>query len=418
MKAPELNELISESYPKKDENLIEQLKNKIYQLEQENKLYNQKNYNLEEEIKNYKANEIEFKSKLSLFMTQINNLRAENDNLNKSFQEMKIINTKLCEDNKTLMSELEQKINENTLNKNIDNKNRNDLEEKDMIINKLNSDLTNQEEYIKKLFEDNKKLNDILKEGDDKINELNGNISILNKEINIRDDKVEKLEEEIYKINAMLEEANKENLNLNNLNLALKEKNEELFENLNIIKNNFLNLEQKNNSILLELDKKEKIINDFQEQNKIQAKQINNLMNKNNSLINNSKDSSLLMNKIKAKHLDLYNKYGNVQMRLEEIKNIFRADNPLEQILFELKENINYEENNNESINNYDEQNNISENDINNSSQINRNNKHKDYNNFRNYIYDKRDNNEMTMDKKYDFLFENKMKNFFNYSSI
>ena len=44
-----------------------------------------------------------------------------------------------------------------------------------------------------------------------------------------------------------------------------------------------------------------------------------------------------------------------------------------------------------------------------NSSQINRNNKHKDYNNFRNYIYDKRDNNEMTMDKKYDFLFENNM---------
>ena len=409
MKAPELNELISESYPKKDENLIEQLKNKIYQLEQENKLYKQKNYNLEEEIKNYKANEIEFKSKLSLFMTQINNLRAENDNLNKSFQEMKIINTKLCEDNKTLMSELEQKINGNTLNKNIDNKNRNDLEEKDMIINKLNSDLNNQEEYIKKLFEDNKKLNDILKEGDDKINELNGNISILNKEINIRDDKIEKLEEEIYKINAMLEEANKENLNLNNLNLALKEKNEELFENLNIIKNNFLNLEQKNNSILLELDKKEKIINDFQEQNKIQAKQINNLMNKNNSLINNSKDSSLLMNKIKAKHLDLYNKYGNVQMRLEEIKNIFRADNPLEQILFELKENINYKENNNESINNYDEQNNISEDEMDNSSQINRNNKHKDYNNFRNYIYDKRDNNEMTMDKKYDFLFENNM---------
>ena len=409
MKAPELNELISESYPKKDEHLIEQLKNKIYQLEQENKLYKQKNYNLEEEIKNYKTNEIEFKSKLSLFMTQINNLRAENDNLNKSFQEMKIINTKLCEDNKTLMSELEQKINANTLNKNIDNKNRNDLEEKDMIINKLNSDLNNQEEYIKKLFEDNKKLNDILKEGDDKINELSENINLLNKEINIRDDKVEKLEEEIYKINAMLEEANKENLNLNNLNLALKEKNEELFENLNIIKNNFLNLEQKNNSILLELDKKEKIINDFQEQNKIQAKQINNLMNKNNSLINNSKDSSLLMNKIKAKHLDLYNKYGNVQMKLEEIKNIFRADNPLEQILFELKENINYKENNNESINNYDEQNNISENDINNSSQINRNNKHKDYNNFRNYIYDKRDNNEMTMDKKYDFLFENNM---------
>ena len=409
MKAPELNELISESYPKKDENLIEQLKNKIYQLEQENKLYKQKNYNLEEEIKNYKTNEIEFKSKLSLFMTQINNLRAENDNLNKSFQEMKIINTKLCEDNKTLMSELEQKINGNTLNKNIDNKNRNDLEEKDMIINKLNSDLNNQEEYIKKLFEDNKKLNDILKEGDDKINELSENINLLNKEINIRDDKVEKLEEEIYKINAMLEEANKENLNLNNLNLALKEKNEELFENLNIIKNNFLNLEQKNNSILLELDKKEKIINDFQEQNKIQAKQINNLMNKNNSLINNSKDSSLLMNKIKAKHLDLYNKYGNVQMRLEEIKNIFRADNPLEQILFELKENINYEENNNESINNYDEQNNISEDEMDNSSQINRNNKHKDYNNFRNYIYDKRDNNEMTMDKKYDFLFENNM---------
>ena len=54
MKPPELNELISESYPKKDEYLIEQLKNKIYQLEQENKLCKQKNYNLEEEIKTFK----------------------------------------------------------------------------------------------------------------------------------------------------------------------------------------------------------------------------------------------------------------------------------------------------------------------------------------------------------------------------
>ena len=71
MKAPELNELISESHPKKNDYLIEQLKNKIYELEQGNIFYKQENYNLEEQIKGYRKNEFENKSKLSLLITQL-----------------------------------------------------------------------------------------------------------------------------------------------------------------------------------------------------------------------------------------------------------------------------------------------------------------------------------------------------------
>ena len=192
MKAPELNELISESYPIKRDYIIDQLKNKLFELDQENIFYKKENKNLEEEIKSSKKSEYEMKSKLSIFMTQINNLKEEND-------KMKIINQKLVEDNKILMSEIDKKISQ------INNiKEKNELEQKEIIIEKLNSELNEQENYIKKLFEDNKELNEtnknIIKETEEKINELNMNIKILNEEINIKNEKINKLEQDLYKI--------------------------------------------------------------------------------------------------------------------------------------------------------------------------------------------------------------------------
>ena len=426
MKAPELNDLISESHPKKNDHSMEQLKNKIYELEQENIFYKQKNSNLEEEIKIFRNNECEYKSKLSLLMTRLNNLREENEKINASVQEMKIINQKLCEDNKILMAELELKISNNP-NKNKDmntfNENKNESDQKDKLINELTSENATQEEYIKRLFEDNKKLNEnnkaILKEGENKINELNGNLEILNKEINIRDDKIVKLEENIYKINSLLEEVKKDNFNINNLNIELKEQNKKLFENLYNYKNNILILEQKNNSLIIESNKKENLINEFKEKIIIQDEQNSNLINKMDKIINNNKDSVLLINKIKTNHFDLYNKYENSKMIIEELTNYFESDNLLENILLKIKQDIN-----NEKINNIDnfensindnrnciELNDMKEYYINNPSHFNDNKKiemFKEKNNFRNYIYENKDNEEITMDKKYDFLFKNK----------
>ena len=437
MKAPDINELITESHPQINDYLIEQLKNKIYELEQENLLYKQDNYNLKEEIINNKKIDYENKAKLSLLMTQLNNLREENDKLNKSIQEMKIINQKLYEDNKTLMNEYDKKFNMQKIDKEVEkkdinqnNEDKNKLEQKNEEINKLNSELVEHEENIKKLFEDNKQLNEknkiIVKETEDKLKELNINIKLLNEELNLRDDKIQKFEDELNKINSVLEETNNDNINLNNINLSLKEKIKELMDISDNDKNNILTLEQKNNLILIELDKKEKLINEYQQKYEIQQKQIVNLTNKNNSMINKSKDSLLLMDQIKQSHFDLYNKYETSQKKLDEINNLFKDDDTLEKILIEVKEEINNGKNNkiyyyenteeNDKYKEYpNENNNNNVNEINESSQINNNYneneiKTEKYNNFRNYIYDTKDNEEITMDKKYDFLYEKNHK--------
>ena len=435
MKAPDINELITESHPQINDYLIEQLKNKIYELEQENLLYKQDNYNLKEEIINNKKIDYENKAKLSLLMTQLNNLREENDKLNKSIQEMKIINQKLYEDNKTLMKEYDKKFNMQTMDKEVEkkdinqnNEDKNKLEQKNEEINKLNSELVEHEENIKKLFEDNKQLNEknkiIVKETEDKLKELNINIKLLNEELNLRDDKIQKLEDELNKINSVLEETNNDNINLNNINLSLKEKIKELMDISDNDKNNILTLEQKNNLILIELDKKEKLINEYQQKYEIQQKQIVNLTNKNNSMINKSKDSLLLMDQIKQSHFGLYNKYETSQKKLDEINNLFKDDDTLEKILIEVKEEINNGKNNkiyyyenteeNDKYKEYPNENN--NNNENKESSQNDNNyneneiKTEKYNNFRNYIYDTKDNEEITMDKKYDFLYEKNHK--------
>ena len=436
MKAPDINELITESHPQINDYLIEQLKNKIYELEQENLLYKQDNYNLKEEIINNKKIDYENKAKLSLLMTQLNNLREENDKLNKSIQEMKIINQKLYEDNKTLMKEYDKKFNMQTMDKEVEkkdinqnNEDKNKLEQKNEEINKLNSELVEHEEYIKKLFEDNKQLNEknkiIVKETEDKLKELNINIKLLNEELNLRDEKIQKLEDELNKINSVLEETNNDNINLNNINLSLKEKIKELMDISDNDKNNILTLEQKNNLILIELDKKEKLINEYQQKYEIQQKQIINLTNKNNSMINKTKDSLLLMDQIKQNHFGLYNKYETSQKKLDEINNLFKDDDTLEKILIEVKEEINNGKNNkiyyyenteeNDKYKEYPNENNNNENENKESSQNDNNYneneiKTEKYNNFRNYIYDTKDNEEITMDKKYDFLYEKNHK--------
>ena len=437
MKAPDINELITESHPQINDYLIEQLKNKIYELEQENLLYKQDNYNLKEEIINNKKIDYENKAKLSLLMTQLNNLREENDKLNKSIQEMKIINQKLYEDNKTLMKEYDKKFNMQTMDKEVEkkdinqnNEDKNKLEQKNEEINKLNSELVEHEEYIKKLFEDNKQLNEknriIVKETEEKLKELNINIKLLNEELNLRDEKIQKLEDELNKINSVLEETNNDNINLNNINLSLKEKIKELMDISDNDKNNILTLEQKNNLILIELDKKEKLINEYQQKYEIQQKQIINLTNKNNSMINKTKDSLLLMDQIKQNHFGLYNKYETSQKKLDEINNLFKDDDTLEKILIEVKEEINNGKNNkiyyyenteeNDKYKEYPNENNNNNENENKESSQNDNNyneneiKTEKYNNFRNYIYDTKDNEEITMDKKYDFLYEKNHK--------
>ena len=97
-------------------------------------------------------------------------------------------------------------------------------------------------------------------------------------------------------------------------------------------------------------------------------------------------------------------------MKIEELKYIFKDNYSLEQILINLKNNISSGKKNNNLYNDDNKDDYLkNEYDINNSSEINNeNNERSIENTFRNYINDNKDNEEITMDKKYDFLFKNK----------
>ena len=97
-------------------------------------------------------------------------------------------------------------------------------------------------------------------------------------------------------------------------------------------------------------------------------------------------------------------------MKIQELKYIFKDNYSLEQILINLKNNISSGKKNNNLYNDDNKDDYLkNEYDINNSSEINNeNNERSIENTFRNYINDNKDNEEITMDKKYDFLFKNK----------
>ena len=184
------------------------------------------------------------------------------------------------------------------------------------------------------------------------------------------------------------------------------------------------------------MNKKEEQINKLQEINRKQEKEIINLINQNNKMNNYNKDSLLLMKEIKNKNDLLYNEYENLNQKMNSIKGILQEDDNIEKMILEFKNIIN-EENDyiNNNINLPKESNNLdykeinqyknnispfkkdkndkikSEYDKNNINNINNIVILDDTNKNRNYIYDYSDNkDEITMKKKYDFLFQNKNK--------
>ena len=115
--------------------LINQLKNRIFELEQLNKNFeslqdeNLKLKQLIDEIKqNQLRNDYESNQKITIQHNQLNEYRSENETLNNILNEKLNINKKLYADNETLLSEL--------------NKNNSDIAN---LTNKLNEALHNNE---------------------------------------------------------------------------------------------------------------------------------------------------------------------------------------------------------------------------------------------------------------------------------
>ena len=470
MKAPDLSELIKESHPKDNnknlnnikelEAYIIELKKNLYELEQENAFFKEENMNIKKEISILKEkiikDEFNYKSNITLLKTQLNNLKEEYEKVNKAFQEMKTVNQKLCADNKTLMTELDKNmtdfskltIQEN--NKNVwGNELKKLLENKEKLTSELKLNLVISEDKIQKLFDDNKQLNEMnkllnqkieeMKEENlnlnNQINEINLNLKSLKEQLNIKNNNINSLEKELENLNFQLKECNNDNNNLNNLNLSLKNENKEIIDNLNNNKKNILLLEQKNKLLLDDLAKKERQINNIQEIGRKQEKEIINLMDKNNIMISNNRDVLILMKEIKNKNDFIYDEYVNLKQKMNSIKDLFQIDDNLEKMLIEFKNNINEENNflNIDQINQFKEINNLQfqdEKKYNSNSALNMNKSNKIYrefenqninnniidyelnnNNNKNYIYDYSNNkDELTMDKKYEFLFQNKNK--------
>ena len=455
MKVPDLNELVSESYPNCNNNLninkinkpeeyILELKNKIEELERINALHNQENINLKKEIEILKdriiKSEYENKSNITLLKTKINNLKDENEKYNKSLQEMNSINQKLCSDNKTLMLELDKnltdisKLTVQDNNKNIwGNELKKLLENKEKLANELKLNLVNSEDKIKKLYEDNKQLSEINKKMkkeideiinekkfmNDKINEMNINLKKLDEELNIKNQNVVLLEKEIEKLNLKLKDYDNNNNNLNDVNLSLKNQNREIIDNYNNLGKKLSSLEDKNKSLLDDLNKKENQINNIQEICMKQEKEIMNLINQNNKINNSNKNSLILIKEIKNKNGMMYDQYENLNKKINSIKNILHKNENLDKFISDNK--IKFIENNN-NYSNIDEINKIDNNDEFNYNiyPLKMKEEHKTYyllneeninNSIKNYKYDYSGNKkEITMDKKYDFLFQNKNK--------
>ena len=182
--------------------------------------------------------------------------------------------------------------------------------------------------------------------------------------------------------------------------------------------------------LLEELNKKEKQINNIQEICRKQEKEIINLISQNNMMNTHKKDSLILMKEIKNKNDFLYDEYENMNKKLNSIKDILQFDENLENMLIEFKNNINNINSSNEdNLINFNKNSfNIENKQYNNNFTFNNKNetisnefKNSDNNIFildesnkknnRNYIYNFSDNqDDITMDKKYDFLFQNKNK--------
>ena len=441
MKAPELKDLIKESHPSmdicnqiQDEEFIIQVINRLYQLEKENTIIKEENITLKKEIQNLNQKTLkdnyDNKTNITLYITQINNLKEENEKYKNLNDEMKKINQKLCEDNKILMAHLDKNITDISKltiqenNREIwGNGLKNLLQEKEKEIVEMKLNLVESEDKLKKLYDDNKRLNDMNKnlkfqidkmENERQISELKFNEMIINiknleNEIVMKNKDIQLLEQELKKFNSKNKEYDEENNKLNQLNLELKAQNDEIIEKMNKQADKIAFLEHENESKLNEMKDINYQINEL-EKNCKELKQDNiNLTKQNEIVVNNNNELLALINEIKVKNDFIYNKYDNLKLKIDSIENLFQKEEDLENILAEFKKDIsnipdNYDNNpdNKQFYKTYNEKsfddylrNNIIDNSIN---EINSNS-------MRNYIKDVSNcHEEMTMDKKYDFL--------------
>ena len=157
-------------------------------------------------IKSLNAFEEEITTEIKLIKEFMN----DNDKFKYIFSIIKLMknNNKIGRENEEI-EKLKNKINELKLNINERYKEiKNELKEKDIIIQKLNEKIINQENIIKKINENNDKINKKYEELENNLNEKINNIkNNLMNDINNQNDKINKMmNEKIEKINKKYDE--------------------------------------------------------------------------------------------------------------------------------------------------------------------------------------------------------------------
>ena len=339
-------ELISEDEKDKDENIginnetnkgisinDNKATKKLYEaLEHYRELYNQKEkecniikINLEEKEKTIESlNSLQ--NQITEYLTIIDELETTNQNNNEIINKLNDKNIK----NEEKIKGLEKKINEG--------KNKNDILNK--IIDKLNIDLKEKETKLKKILEDLKDKEILLKE-----EQINSLIKINNSELKKEDfpKKINELQSFISNMKKELSENKKEINKLSEEKIILKKKSEDLELNLNkISKEKDDEIEEKN----IQLEELVKKLND-------QEIQYKGVKYDNQELIQNAKQRlkdmkqkeykinqlQITVENLKHKNQDLLN---NIQLFTEEKNKLFNNYNILSNELNEKKENIEY----------------------------------------------------------------------------
>ena len=361
--------------------LINQLKGRIFELEQNAQNYEQLNNSHLQLQTRFQAlsndkykNECELRQKTEIQQKQITELQNENESLQLHLNDKIQINKKLYADNEILLKQID------TLNAevNILNQKLNTsltqiqaLKDEKNSYNKMNSDFTEkvqiQKHQIEKLFEDNKKLNSICKEQDTALNQyeddklnLVSKIEEINYELGNLKGKIKSKEENVLFLQNQNEELKTQ---VNTLESKLRsyegkcfdlEKQSEALDNeLTNTKNKVMQLQSNNNHVDQCLKNREKDIEKYLYEIDTLNKKVRDFTEE-TAFVNNQKDKmNTHINEMNMTNRNLQNEIKRILNTNEQVKALLDRKERIFTVLKRNKMNIERSLNNfNSSIEN------------------------------------------------------------------
>ena len=361
--------------------LINQLKGRIFELEQNAQNYEQLNNSHLQLQTRFQAlsndkykNECELRQKTEIQQKQITELQNENESLQLHLNDKIQINKKLYADNEILLKQIDALNAEvNILNQKLNTSltQIQALKDEKNSYDKMNSDFTEkvqiQKHQIEKLFEDNKKLNSICKEQDTALNQyeddklnLVSKIEEINYELGNLKGKIKSKEENVLFLQNQNEELKTQ---VNTLESKLRsyegkcfdlEKQSEALDNeLTNTKNKVMQLQNNNNHVDQCLKNREKDIEKYLYEIDTLNKKVRDFTEE-TAFVNNQKDTmNTHINEMNMTNRNLQNEIKRILNTNEQVKALLDRKERIFTVLKRNKMNIERSLNNfNSSIEN------------------------------------------------------------------